>query len=102
MPTSDQLLAALAAVTDPHTGRDFVSTRALKNLQVNGGGVAFDVELDYPAKSQWPALRQAFTAGTTHWARRLAEGSGPCGASSPPRSSRPCRRLPRRCPGRAF
>ncbi len=62
MPTSDQLLAALAAVTDPHTGRDFVSTRALKNLQVNGGGVAFDVELDYPAKSQWPALRQAFTA----------------------------------------
>jgi len=62
MPTSDQLLAALAAVTDPHTGQDFVSTRVLKNLQVSGGGVAFDIAMGYPAKSQWPALRQALTA----------------------------------------
>lgn len=60
MPTPDQLLAALASVTDPNTGKDFVSTKAIRNLQVDGGNVAFDVELGYPAKSQLPALRQAF------------------------------------------
>ncbi|MFM6985810.1 MAG: iron-sulfur cluster carrier protein ApbC [Hydrogenophaga sp.] len=53
------LLAALQAVTDPNTGKDFVSTRALKNLQADDGDVSFDVELGYPAKSQMPALRRA-------------------------------------------
>ncbi len=56
------LLAALQTVTDPNTGRDFVSTKQLKNLQVNGGDVSFDVELGYPAKSQIPGLRQALIA----------------------------------------
>jgi ATP-binding protein involved in chromosome partitioning len=59
MPTQDQLLAALAAVTDPNTGKDFVSSKALKNLQVDGADVSFDVELGYPAKSQLPELRRA-------------------------------------------
>ncbi|MGZ5270807.1 MAG: iron-sulfur cluster carrier protein ApbC [Ramlibacter sp.] len=62
MATQDQLLAALAAVRDPNTGQDFVSTKALRNLQVSGGDVAFDVELGYPARSQVPALRQALVA----------------------------------------
>ena len=53
------LLAALQAVTDPNTGKDFVSTKALKNLQADHGDVAFDVELGYPARSQMPALRRA-------------------------------------------
>jgi len=43
MANQDQLLQALAAVTDPNTGKDFVSTKALKNLQVNDGDVSFDV-----------------------------------------------------------
>ena len=62
MATQDQLLAALATVTDPNTGKDFVSTKAVKNVQVNGADVAFDIELGYPAKSQVPALRQALVA----------------------------------------
>ncbi|MFT7400744.1 MAG: ATP-binding protein involved in chromosome partitioning [Hydrogenophaga sp.] len=53
------LLNALQAVTDPNTGQDFVTTRALRNLQINDGDVSFDVELGYPAKSQMPALRRA-------------------------------------------
>ena len=56
------LLQALGTVQDPHTGKDFVSTRALRNLQINGGDVAFDVELGYPAKSLIPALRSSFIA----------------------------------------
>jgi len=62
MATTEQLLQALQTVIDPNTGKDFVSTRQLKNLTVEGGSVAFDVELGYPAQSQIPALRQALIA----------------------------------------
>jgi len=56
MATPEQLLQALQAV------KDFVTTKQIKNLSVEGGNVAFDVELGYPAKSQIPALRQALIA----------------------------------------
>jgi ATP-binding protein involved in chromosome partitioning len=56
---SQALLTALQAVIDPNTGRDFVTTKALKNLQSHDGDVSFDVELGYPAKSQMPAFRKA-------------------------------------------
>ncbi|HWP12208.1 MAG TPA: iron-sulfur cluster carrier protein ApbC [Ramlibacter sp.] len=62
MATQDQLLQALAAIIDPNTGKDFVSTKAVRNLQVHEGDVSFDVELGYPAKSQIPALRKALIA----------------------------------------
>jgi len=60
--TEQGLLAALSSVQDPHTGKDFVGTRALRNVQISGGDVAFDVEMGYPAKSLVPALRSAFIA----------------------------------------
>src|SRR3954452_195217 len=53
------LLRALQAVVDPETGRDFVSAKQLKNLKVEGGDVAFDVELGYPARSQADAIRKS-------------------------------------------
>jgi len=56
------LLDALKAVIDPNTGKDLVSTKLLKNLKVEGGDVAFDVELGYPARSQMPVLRKALIA----------------------------------------
>jgi ATP-binding protein involved in chromosome partitioning len=56
---STALLNALQGVIDPNTGQDFVSTKALKNLSEQYGDVTFDVELGYPAKSQWVALRDA-------------------------------------------
>jgi ATP-binding protein involved in chromosome partitioning len=63
MPASEQaLLQALQTVTDPHTGKDYVSTRQLKNLRIDGDEVAFDVELGYPAKSQIAGLRRQFVA----------------------------------------
>ncbi|MGC3984206.1 MAG: iron-sulfur cluster carrier protein ApbC [Pseudorhodoferax sp.] len=63
MPVTEQALTdALKQVVDPNTGKDFVSTRLLRNLSVQGGEVAFDVELGYPAKSQIPALRSALVA----------------------------------------
>ncbi|MDZ7857997.1 iron-sulfur cluster carrier protein ApbC [Sphaerotilus sp.] len=60
---------AVQAVIDPNTGRDFVSTRQLKNLRVTGSDVAFEVELGYPAASQIDSLRSALIA-----AARSVEG----------------------------
>ncbi|KNZ31969.1 MAG: ATP-binding protein [Methylibium sp. NZG] len=60
--TDTALLDALKAVIDPNTGKDFVSTKQVRNLRVDGGDVAFDVELGYPAKSQIAALRKALIA----------------------------------------
>ncbi|WP_382327285.1 iron-sulfur cluster carrier protein ApbC [Hydrogenophaga sp. UC242_50] len=59
---SQALLTALQAVVDPNTGKDFVSTKAVKNLQVAEGDVSFEVEMGYPAKSQLPSLRRALIA----------------------------------------
>ncbi len=56
------LLQALRAVVDPETGRDFVSTKQLRNVRIDGGDVAFDVELGYPAKSQIEPIRRALIA----------------------------------------
>jgi ATP-binding protein involved in chromosome partitioning len=53
---------ALKAVQDPNTGKDFVATRSLKNLQISDGDVSFDLELGYPAKSQHAAMRKALVA----------------------------------------
>jgi ATP-binding protein involved in chromosome partitioning len=60
--TEAALLEALKSVVDPNTSKDFVSARAVKNLRIEDGDVAFSVELGYPGKSQHPALRKALVA----------------------------------------
>jgi ATP-binding protein involved in chromosome partitioning len=60
--TENALLEALRAVVDPNTGKDFVSTKQVKNLRIDGSDVAFDVELGYPAKSQIPSFRKELIA----------------------------------------
>ena len=60
--TEQSVLEALKGVVDPNTGRDFVSSKAIKNLTVSAGDVAFEVELGYPAKSQIPGFRKELIA----------------------------------------
>ncbi len=60
--TEQALLEALKQVIDPNTGKDFVSTKAIRNLTVTDGDVTFDVELGYPAKSQIPGFRKTLIA----------------------------------------
>ncbi|MDR2113468.1 MAG: iron-sulfur cluster carrier protein ApbC, partial [Candidatus Accumulibacter sp.] len=57
--TQEAVLAALSNFNDPNTRKDYVSTRALKNLKIEGGQVSFDIELGYPAKTQLETLRAA-------------------------------------------
>ena len=60
--TPASILDALKSVVDPHTGSPFAGGKSVKNLQVEGGDVSFDVELGYPAKSQHAALRKSLVA----------------------------------------
>jgi len=62
MATSEQLLQALQVVIDPNTGKDFVTSKSIKNLQISGGDVSFDVEVGYPAKSQFATFRKGLIA----------------------------------------
>jgi len=57
--TEQMLMDALKSVVDPNTGRDFVSSKSIKNVSITNGDVAFEVELGYPAKSQIPGFRAA-------------------------------------------
>jgi ATP-binding protein involved in chromosome partitioning len=56
------LRQAICTVVDPHTGQDFVASKALKALRIDGQNVSIDVELGYPAKSLFPLLRQQLVA----------------------------------------
>ncbi|GLU35421.1 iron-sulfur cluster carrier protein ApbC [Trinickia caryophylli] len=54
--------AALAAVTDPNTGRPFAASGGIGNVTLDGARVAVEVVLGYPARSQYPALAKPIEA----------------------------------------
>lgn len=56
------ILDALQGVVDPNTGKDFVSSKCIKNVAISGSAVRFDLELPYPARSQLPAFQDALKA----------------------------------------
>jgi len=56
--TEADVQASLRALPDPNTGRDFVSTKSIRKILVDGSNVAVDVLLAYPAKSQHETLRK--------------------------------------------
>ncbi|HQN64500.1 MAG TPA: iron-sulfur cluster carrier protein ApbC [Methylophilus sp.] len=51
----------LKLCVDPNTGKDFVSGKCVKNVQINGNDVSLDVVLGYPALSQLETLKQLIT-----------------------------------------
>ena len=69
--TIEAVKAALSGVIDPNTGKDLISSRSAKNIQINGDNVLFDVELGYPAKSQIDGIRKAAVEAV-----RGVEGAG--------------------------
>ena len=69
----------------------------LKNLRIDGGDVAFDVELGYPAKSQIAALRKALIAAArTRRRRRQRQRQPQPRRSSPHAVQRGVQLLPER------
>ncbi|MGA8880952.1 MAG: iron-sulfur cluster carrier protein ApbC [Azonexus sp.] len=61
--SEEQIKTALAAAVDPNTGKDFVAGKSVKNIKFDGNDVSFDIELGYPAKTQFDGIRkQVLTA----------------------------------------
>ena len=60
--TSEAVKQALSAVIDPNTGKDLATGKSVKNIRVEGSDVSFDIELGYPAKSQFDGIRKAAIA----------------------------------------
>ena len=50
--------ASLRTLNDPNTGRDFVSGKSVRKVQIDGNNVAVDLMIAYPARSQHEALRK--------------------------------------------
>lgn len=42
---------ALKTLIDPNTGKDFVTSKSAKNIQINDNNISVDIVLGYPAKS---------------------------------------------------
>jgi len=56
--TQEQIHNALKEVIDPNTGKDFLATKSAKNIRTEAGNVSLDIELGYPAKTQFEIVRK--------------------------------------------
>ncbi len=57
-PNEKDVLSALSELIDPVTGRNYVESRSVKNVRVEGDRVALDVVLGYPARGVLEAVRR--------------------------------------------
>ncbi len=57
-PTEKDVLAAISELIDPVTGRNFVESKSVKNVKIEGERVALDVVLGYPARGVIEAVRR--------------------------------------------
>lgn len=53
-----QVQTALKALIDPNTHKDYVATKSVKNIRIDGGAVSVDIVLGYPAESQLAVIGQ--------------------------------------------
>jgi ATP-binding protein involved in chromosome partitioning len=49
--SESQVQTALKEVIDPNTGKDLISTKAARNIRIDGQNIALDIVLGYPCKS---------------------------------------------------
>ena len=60
--TTETVQAALKDLIDPNTEKDYLSTRSAKNIKIEGVDVSLDIELGYPAKTQFDEIRRTVIA----------------------------------------
>jgi ATP-binding protein involved in chromosome partitioning len=56
--TEQQVQEALKELTDPNTRKDYVASKSVRNIKIEGDKVSVDILLGYPAKSQLEPIRQ--------------------------------------------
>ncbi len=52
-----EVRAALATLTDPVSGKDYVAAKAVKSVKVAGADIAVEIALGYPGKGVWESVR---------------------------------------------
>ena len=60
--TEQQVQAALKELTDPNTGKDYVTGKEARNIKIDGDNVSLDILLGYPAKTQIEPIRKQVVA----------------------------------------
>jgi ATP-binding protein involved in chromosome partitioning len=60
--TEQQVQETLRQLVDPNTRKDYITTKSARNIKVEGGDIAVDILLGYPAKSQIEPLRKEIAA----------------------------------------
>ncbi len=60
--TEQQVQAALKELTDPNTGKDYVTGKEARNIKIDGDNVSLDILLGYPAKTQVEPIRRQVIA----------------------------------------
>ena len=56
--SKEAIQAALKELIDPNTQKDFVTSREVKNIAIEGDVVSLEIELGYPAQTQIESLRR--------------------------------------------
>ena len=78
------------SIIDPHTGLDLVAAHAVRGVGVDGGNVAIELQLGYPAAGWHEALAAQVDAA---WSARVPGVAGGHRRHRHPRASRTaCRR----------
>ena len=58
----EKIREVLSGVIDPNTGKDLVSSKALKKVTTEDGKTTVQIELDYPAKTQGSVIEEMVRA----------------------------------------
>ena len=56
--SKEAVQAALQELIDPNTQKDFVTSREVRNIAIDGDTVSLEIELGYPAQTQIESLRR--------------------------------------------
>jgi ATP-binding protein involved in chromosome partitioning len=59
--TEQQVQDALKTLIDPNTRKDYVSTKSVRGIKVDGSKVSVEIQLGYPGKSQLEPIREQVT-----------------------------------------
>ncbi len=89
----EKIREVLSGVIDPNTGKDLVSSKALKKVTTEDGKTTVQIELDYPAKTQGPVIEEMVRA-------KLVEAGIPADVKISPFAYPRCKALTRICPGK--
>ena len=73
--TEADVQTRLHALIDPNTGKDFVTGKAVKKIQIGAGDIVIDVQLGYPAKTQHEILRKLIAQDVAAFQQSQALGS---------------------------